>query len=135
MLNCLRYFYAYKEKRVGFIPRDDVIKIINKLSFENNLSGSKIISILVEEALENRGLFKFLLKENQINPYNARNESQSSTVLKQDKSVVREELKESRTLSNDTSSKNNNDDIFDVHTYEKFLSFLRFRDMIKNYES
>jgi len=46
-----------KKKRVGFIPREDVIKIIDKLSMENNLSNSKIISILVEEALSIRGIF------------------------------------------------------------------------------
>ena len=46
-----------KKKRVGFIPRDDVMRIIDKLSLENNLSNSKIISILVEEALSKRGIF------------------------------------------------------------------------------
>ena len=73
-----------KKKRVGFIPRDDVIKIINKLSFENNLSGSKIISILVEEALENRGLFNISVgKESQINLYNVSQNNKNSTILKQ----------------------------------------------------
>ena len=46
-----------KKKRVGFIPREDVMRIIEKLSTENNLSNSKIISILVEEALSIRGIF------------------------------------------------------------------------------
>ena len=46
-----------KKKRVGFIPREDVMKIIDKLSIENNLSNSKIISILVEEALSIRVIF------------------------------------------------------------------------------
>ena len=46
-----------KKKRVGFIPRDDVMRIIDKLSIENNLSNSKIINILVEEALSIRGIF------------------------------------------------------------------------------
>jgi len=46
-----------KKKRVGFIPREDVMRIIEKLSTENNLSNSKIISILVEEALSVRGIF------------------------------------------------------------------------------
>ena len=46
-----------KKKRVGFIPREDVMRIIDKLSVENNLSNSKIISILVEEALSVRGIF------------------------------------------------------------------------------
>ena len=46
-----------KKKRVGFIPREDVMRIIDKLSIENNLSNSKIINILVEEALSIRGIF------------------------------------------------------------------------------
>ena len=46
-----------KKKRVGFIPREDVMRIIDMLSIENNLSNSKIISILVEEALSMRGIF------------------------------------------------------------------------------
>ena len=46
-----------KKKRVGFIPREDVMRIIDKMSIENNLSNSKIISILVEEALSIRGIF------------------------------------------------------------------------------
>ena len=55
-----------KKKRVGFIPREDVVRIIDKLSIENNLSNSKIISILVEEALSVRGLFN--KKKGKANP-------------------------------------------------------------------
>ena len=56
-----------KKKRVGFIPREDVMRIIEKLSIENNLSNSKIISILVEEALSIRGIFnKRNSKETQL---------------------------------------------------------------------
>ena len=55
-----------KKKRVGFIPRADVMKLINKLSIENNLSNSKIVSILVEEALSMRGIFN--KKKGKINP-------------------------------------------------------------------
>ena len=46
-----------KKRRVGFIPRSDVLDLINKLSFESNLSISKIINNLVEEALYKRGIF------------------------------------------------------------------------------
>ena len=46
-----------KKKRYGYIPRHDVMRIIDNLSRENNLSNSKIISILVEEALSIRGIF------------------------------------------------------------------------------
>ena len=46
-----------KKRRVGFIPRSNVLDLINKLSYESNLSNSKIINILVEEALYKRGMF------------------------------------------------------------------------------
>ena len=49
-----------KKKRVGFIPREEVMKIIDRLSTENNLSNSKVISILVEEALSRRGIFNIM---------------------------------------------------------------------------
>jgi len=66
-----------KKKRVGFIPREDVMRIIDNLSIENNLSNSKIISILVEEALSIRGIFNKkngkLTKPYQINNDNSKN--------------------------------------------------------------
>ena len=52
-----------KKRRVGFIPRNDVLEIIGKLSFENNLSYSKIVCILVEEALFKRGILTAMDKE------------------------------------------------------------------------
>ena len=57
-----------KKRRVGFIPRGVVLDLINKLSFENNLSNSKIINILVEEALSKRGLLN-IEKEEIISNY------------------------------------------------------------------
>ena len=67
-----------KKKRVGFIPREDVMRIIDNLSLENNLSNSKIISILVEEALSVRGIFN-KKKDKKINdcPSRLRNKNQS----------------------------------------------------------
>ena len=67
-----------KKRRVGFIPRSDVLDLISKLSYENNLSYSKIINILVEEALNKRGLFN-LKKENESN-----NEIQNFKVIKEE---------------------------------------------------
>ena len=56
-----------KKRRVGFIPRSDVLDLINKLSFESNLSISKIINILVEEALYKRGIFN--IKNGKVSHY------------------------------------------------------------------
>ena len=47
-----------KKRRIGFIPRFDVLKVINKISEEQKLSNSKVVSILIEEALYARGLIE-----------------------------------------------------------------------------
>tara|TARA_Y100000589_G_scaffold88285_1_gene82517 strand:- start:103 stop:468 length:366 start_codon:yes stop_codon:yes gene_type:complete len=47
-----------KKRRIGFIPRFDVLKVINKISEDQKLSNSKVVNILIEEALYARGLIK-----------------------------------------------------------------------------
>ena len=51
-----------KKRRIGFIPRFDVLKVINKISEEEKLSNSKVVNILIEEALYARGLIKKIEK-------------------------------------------------------------------------
>ena len=93
-----------KKKRVGFIPREEVMKIIDKLSIENNLSNSKIISILVEEALSKRGVFN---KKN---------------------------IKATESYQNiEDNSDNLSEESIDLQTYKKFLSFLKFQKMMEEY--
>jgi hypothetical protein len=93
-----------KKKRVGFIPRQEVMKIIDKLSIENNLSNSKIISILVEEALSIRGIF---------------------------------DKKKGKASQSYLKIEENSDDLsaghIDLQTYKKFLSFLKFQEMMEEY--
>ena len=128
------------KKRIGFIPREDVIKIIDKLSVENNLSNSKIISILVEEALAIRGLFnKKTGKEKQ----SYREQTQSSEYLLGDmndsnykkKSTVNSKSEK----SNDLFQTNFIDEIkpydLDLQTFKKFLSFLEFQEMMDKYSN
>ena len=112
-----------KKKRVGFIPREDVRRIIDQLSLENNLSNSKIISILVEEALSIRGIFnKKIGKATQsyqmINDHSQNFSDNSSNFIDNSK------------LSNDT-----NQGDFDLQTYKKFLSFLKFQKMMDKYSN
>ena len=94
-----------KKKRVGFIPREEVMKIIDKLSIENNLSNSKIISILVEEALSIRGIF------------NKKKGKATQSYLKIEEN------------SDDLSAEH-----IDLQTYKKFLSFLKFQEMMEEYD-
>ncbi len=129
-----------KKKRVGFIPREDVMRIINKLSIENNLSNSKIISILVEEALSIRGIFN---KKNgkvtqayQENNYNSQTLSDNSPSF-----IDNEEFSIDTILGNhfspDQSSHLNkpNREAFDLQTYKKFLLFLKFQEMMEKYKN
>ena len=45
------------QRRIGYLPRKGVQEIVNQICTQKNLSQSKVIGILVEEALANRGLF------------------------------------------------------------------------------
>ena len=129
-----------KKKRVGFIPRDDVFEIINKLSTENNLSNSKIISILVEEALSIRGIFN--KKTGKVTK--AYTEVKDSLDYLTDDSTENEINKNltinTKLVNNKNPSKTrllnrSNQDTFDLQTYKKFLSFLRFQEMMDEYNT
>ena len=124
-----------KKKRVGFIPREDVMKIIDKLSIENNLSNSKIINILVEEALSIRGIFN--KKSGKVNQSYS-NIDNFSKNLSEETNVSQDSQKLTNNINfgnqNDSLKsaffKENNQDTFDLQTYKKFLLFLKFKEMI-----
>ena len=129
-----------KKKRVGFIPREDVMRIIEKLSTENNLSNSKIISLLVEEALSIRGMFN---KKNgkatqlyQLNEDNSRNLFDNSgdffdkVKLSNDNNLGNHFIPSKSTHLNE-----GNQETFDLQTYKKFLSFLKFQEMMDKYNT
>ena len=115
-----------KKKRVGFIPREDVMRIIEKLSIENNLSNSKIISILVEEALSIRGIFN--KKNGKVTQsYQSNNDISKNSI-------------ETNFGNNFIPSKSihlndENQEAFDLQTYKTFLSFLKFQEMMDKYNT
>ena len=129
-----------KKKRVGFIPREDVMRIIDKLSMENNLSNSKIISILVEEALSVRGMFN--KKDGKATQSYQQNEDNLQNLF--DNSG---DFTDNAKLSIDTNLGNHfipsksthlneeNQENFDLHTYKKFLLFLKFQEMMDKYNT
>ncbi len=128
-----------KKKRVGFIPREDVMKIIDKLSAENNLSNSKIINILVEEALAVRGWFNKktgkVYKTYLSDDYLSQKLSNDSEVLKDnDKYEINTKSDNQINSFLPTLSKNTNQHVFDLQTYKKFLSFLKFQEMMDEYD-
>ena len=129
-----------KKKRVGFIPRENVMRIIEKLSIENNLSNSKIISILVEEALSIRGIFnKKIGKENQsyIQNYdNSQNLSDNSgNFIDNVKHSIDTQLSNYFIPGNSPHLNEENQEAFDLQTYKQFLSFLKFQEMMDKYNN
>ena len=129
-----------KKKRVGFIPREDVMRIIDKLSIENNLSNSKIISILVEEALSIRGIFN---KNNgkatssfQLPDNHSQNLSDNSAdFIDKSEPSIDTKLVNHLNPSNSNHLNEVNNEAFDLKTYKKFLSFLKFQEMTEKYDT
>ena len=48
-----------KVKRIGYLPRRRVLEIIDEISKSESISRSKVVGILVEEALDARGIANF----------------------------------------------------------------------------
>ena len=116
-----------KKRRVGFIPRSDVLDLINKLSFESNLSISKIINILVEEALYKRGIFNI----KNCNGLNIENKIKFDTenlikIKNDDKDITNENCN-----SVNQNVKATSNEFIDKEIYEKFLMFLQFQEEMK----
>ena len=129
-----------KKKRVGFIPREDVMRIIEKLSIENNLSNSEIISILVEEALSIRGIFNKkngkVTQSYQSNDDNSKNLFDNSGDFTYNKKLsINNNLGNHFIPSKSTHLNEENQEAFDLQTYKKFLSFLKFQEMIDKYNT
>ena len=129
-----------KKKRVGFIPREDVMRIIDKLSIENNLSNSKIISILVEEALSIRGIFNKkngkVTQSYQSNYDNSKNLFDNSGDFTDNaKLSIDTNLGNHFIPSKSTDLNAENQEAFDLQTYKKFLSFLKFQEMMDKYNT
>ena len=129
-----------KKKRVGFIPREDVMRIIDKLSIENNLSNSKIISILVEEALSIRGIFNKkngkVTQSYQLNEDNTKNLLDNSGDFKDNvKLSIDNNLGNHFIPSKSANLNEENHETFDLQTYKKFLSFLKFQEMMNKYNT
>lgn len=116
-----------KKRRVGFIPRSDVLDLVKKLSFESNLSISKIINILVEEALYKRGIFN--IKNGKVLNYDKqiKFDNENLIMIKNDDKDVSNEINNSENQQVKATS----NEFIDKEIYEKFLMFLQFQEEMK----
>ena len=129
-----------KKKRVGFIPREDVMKLIDILSIENNLSNSKIISILVEEALFIRGIFN--KKTGKLNQSykdlkdDLKDLTDNSSDLKNnDKLTINTKILNQKNSIKTNLANHINQEIFDLETYKEFISFMKFKKMLDEFHN
>ena len=118
-----------KKTRVGFIPRKDVLEIINKLSNENNLSYSKIINILVEEALFHRGLIN-ISNGLRFDYKNQLNNSSDEKILRLT-NEFRSNFKNKLIKEKNINCKEVKEEHLDNEIYSKFLIFLEFQERMK----
>ena len=113
-----------KKRRIGFIPRFDVLKVIDKISEEEKLSNSKVANMLIEEALYARGLIKKIEKSLFTKDYSdfANNINYLENILHKDNFKFdngKEVFKESKD---------------NIKTYKKFIQFLHFKKMMNIFE-
>jgi len=76
-----------KVKRIGYLPRKRVLDIIDEISKSESISRSKVVGILVEEALDARGIANFGYSNiNKSNSYKSTNfkDTQNKNILLKD---------------------------------------------------
>ena len=120
-------------RRVGFLPRLEVQEILDELSLEENLSQSKVVWILVEEALHYRGIFD-KKKGKRINS-NPNDSLTSQSLMKGDISETLEMIDDLRKENPDAKivfTSSNKLSVNKDEMLEKFAQFLKFQEMMYN---
>ena len=113
-----------KKKRIGFIPEINVLKVIDNISAKEKLSNSKVVNILLEEALYTRGL----IKENGTDYSNCDLRDFINNISDLQKEFYENELKFKEGKEEFMQSKNN------TKIYIRFIQFLYFKKMMNIFE-
>jgi len=112
-----------KKRRIGFIPRFDVLNVINEISEEKKLSNSKVVNILIEEALYARGLIEKIEKK-EFKKYKDFffNINYLEDILYEDDFKYNNEKEVSKEYENEKQ------------LYKRFIQFLHFKKMMNIFE-
>ena len=124
-------------KRIGYLPSLNIKNIITKIAQEEKLSQSKVVGILVEEALIDRRLFELHENNNLKNKisHSKRFSMHNSSIkhndldeLISDKGITynKKESNQKTATFLYESKESNNEDLF-----EQFKDFILFQKMIK----
>ena len=113
-----------KKRRIGFIPRFDVLKVINKISEKEKLSNSKVVNILIEEALYARGRIEKI--ENKLLSVDYKNFIYDINCLEnifyKDDFKFKNDKEVSKEFKNDKK------------IYKRFIQFLHFKKMMNIFD-
>ena len=124
-------------KRIGYLPSLDIQEIITNIAKQENLSQSKVVGILVEEALLARG------KYNNKNSNDLIRKNSYSKAVSINKSYINyndlDELISDKGITYNTNkSQHKSDDFFsddrkayNEHLFEQFKQFILFQKMIE----
>ena len=113
-----------KKRRIGFIPRFDVLKVIDNISEEEKLSNATVVNILIEEALYARGLIKKVEKS----IYNNDIADFMNKIINLQNILSEDDLKSDNGRELFMKSKNN------TKIYKLFIQFLHFKKMMNMFE-
>ena len=112
-----------QRKRIGFLPRLEVQAIIDQICKHNKLSQSKVTGILVEEALNSRGILNSSL------------DNKSLSITRDHKESL---LLDNDTINNKKVNENNNstlDKSFindEVQMINDFIEYKFFKNIMNN---
>ena len=109
-------------KRIGFLPSEEVHKIIEKLCEANKFSQSKVTGLLVEEALRTRGVLNKSSRQN-------KNDQKDLINYSFDPDTFSEKNKSSHNVDDyEVNKKILSDDIKMMH---EFIEFKYFKKVMK----
>ena len=110
-----------QRKRIGFLPSEEVHKIIDKLCRANDFSQSKITGLLVEEALRARGVLRDSLSLKSSNSNNLSNDLFEKESTSKNKNTPRD---------NDVYTVNKELFIEDIKMIHEFIEFKYFKKVM-----
>tara|TARA_B100001029_G_C14916037_1_gene369244 strand:- start:106 stop:465 length:360 start_codon:yes stop_codon:yes gene_type:complete len=112
-------------KRIGYLPRSEVQRLIDKICIHNKLSQSKVTGILVEEALNSRGVLNSNINKLSFNFKQNINESSktSNNNFKSDIYMNEQNI--------DSHEYYNNEEVSMINDYIKFKLFKKIINLNK----
>ncbi len=123
-------------KRIGYLPSINIQEIISNIANKEKLSQSKVVGILVEEALIARGLWDRQNSNNLIKKSSLNNETKMNNLyskyneldeLISDKGIIYNTKR--YTIKSDNSSSINEED-YNADLFKQFKQFILFKKMI-----